>query len=122
MEVMGADRNYIGVELSTDGDREAVIDAIEHDSRMHYETDHNGLLVFTGIDYSSPIGRLETAASHIDRLAYVHNHDSTGIDAGYYYENKDGTLVEVDAVGDCPAMDKWIFDHFAREYGIHSVF
>lgn len=118
---MGADRNYLAVGLAADGDRSAVISAIESDSRMHYDTEHDGTLVFDGPGQRrDAVERLESVVQHLDHVAMVHYADTAMVSIGYYLERRGDSLVEVDQISSELAHQS-IFDYFAREYGVHGA-
>lgn len=126
---MGADWNWLSVELAEDGDRETVIRAIEEDReddrvRMTFDTDQDGTLVFDGpAGYPRAEERLGSVADHVRRAVSVQNWDTAGEDLAIYYEVRDG---ELERVGELRPAGPWAraacLDHFARRYDVHGPF
>lgn len=122
---MGADRNYLAVELVPDGEKSAVIDTIVDDSRMRYQTDHDTSLIFTGPGlHTDALERLQTIAAELSRVVIVHYIDTGDHTQGYYYERDDTNpprLKEVESVSGDGSDRAAVFDYFAHRYGIHGV-
>lgn len=119
---MGGDRNYLAVELATDGEREAVMDAVEREGRIRYETTTDGMLIFVGPNQYQPcLDRLQTVVSHLRRGVLVHHADTASVTNGYYLVAEDGAFVIYDELVD-GRDESLVFDHFAREYEIHVPF
>lgn len=126
---MGADWNWLAVELAEGGDREAVIRAVEADRedddvRMTFDTDQDGMLVFDGpAGYPAAEERLASAAGHVRRAVAVQNWDTAGEDLAIYYEVREGELERVDELRPAQGLPRAAsLDHFVRQYGIHGPF
>lgn len=120
---MGSNWIHLSIELSQQGERSVVTRTLESDSRIQARADHNDSLVFDGpAERAETIERMKSVSPHIDRAVLVHSVDRIGDIFGYYYESGDHSLMKVEQIeAEREIHLASVFDHFARQYGIHGA-
>lgn len=122
---MGSDRNYLTVEVTAAANVDAVTDALQQDETFderHSRSNGNVVAVGRSRETDPAVESLHAISEHVSRALLVHVYDTVMSGTGWFYEQQDGELREVETFeGGEPHYGIDVVDYFKREYNFDGA-